>query len=220
MKKKNSKWKYAVGIMLFMIINLLLKLFVVDVFKVHGYSMYPTLNNGSYVFASKLASGVRMPRNVLEIPWLNNVCYYLFPNEWADSVFAHTPNTFKRLGKNTIERNDVVVFNMPYYLSSVGVKRCLGMPGDSIGLYSEKKGLLSVIPYEGMRLDSKLFSLSQQDTLKTKFLFIKDESNNELVATMNFYFLQGDNVESSIDSRMWGLLPEDHIIAKVLFTLF
>ena len=161
-----------------------------------------------------------MPRNVLEIPWLNNVCYYLFPNEWADSVFAHTPNTFKRLGKNTIERNDVVVFNMPYYLSSVGVKRCIGMPGDSIGLYSEKKGLLSVIPYEGMRLDSKLFSLSQQDTLKTKFLFIKDESNNELVATMNFYFLQGDNVESSIDSRMWGLLPEDHIIAKVLFTLF
>ena len=32
---------------------------------------------------------------------------------------------------------------------------------------------------------------------------------------LNYYFMSGDNVFSSFDSRYWGLLPEDHIIGKV-----
>jgi len=37
------------------------------------------------------------------------------------------------------------------------------------------------------------------------------------VFKMNYYFMSGDNVFNSYDSRYWGLLPEDHIIGKVSF---
>lgn len=33
----------------------------------------------------------------------------------------------------------------------------------------------------------------------------------------NYYFLSGDYVVDSYDSRYWGLLPEDHIIGKASF---
>ncbi len=34
------------------------------------------------------------------------------------------------------------------------------------------------------------------------------------VFKMNYYFMAGDHVLNSKDSRYWGLLPEDHIIGK------
>jgi len=37
----------------------------------------------------------------------------------------------------------------------------------------------------------------------------------EYVFKMNYYFMAGDYVLDSKDSRYWGLLPEDHIIGKV-----
>ena len=37
--------------------------------------------------------------------------------------------------------------------------------------------------------------------------------------TRNYYFMTGDYVFDSQDSRYWGLLPEDHIVGKVAFML-
>ena len=43
------------------------------------------------------------------------------------------------------------------------------------------------------------------------------EPLKEYVFKMNYYFMAGDYVMDSKDSRYWGLLPEDHIIGKVSF---
>jgi signal peptidase I len=37
---------------------------------------------------------------------------------------------------------------------------------------------------------------------------------NEYVFQQNYYFMTGDYVQDSRDSRYWGLLPEDHIVGK------
>lgn len=32
---------------------------------------------------------------------------------------------------------------------------------------------------------------------------------------MNYYWVIGDNLHGSQDSRYWGFVPEDHLIGKV-----
>lgn len=45
-------------------------------------------------------------------------------------------------------------------------------------------------------------------------IYLDDELMNTYLFKQNYYFMSGDLVGDSKDSRYWGLLPEDHIIGK------
>jgi signal peptidase I len=48
-------------------------------------------------------------------------------------------------------------------------------------------------------------------------IFIGGKEQNQYTFTQNYYFVQGDNIEGSIDSRHFGLIAEKCIFGKILF---
>ncbi|MDR2286253.1 MAG: signal peptidase I [Prevotellaceae bacterium] len=58
------------------------------------------------------------------------------------------------------------------------------------------------------------YETQQPVEVKDRKVFIADKSANEYVFQQNYYFVAGDHVRDSRDSRYWGLLPEDHIVGK------
>jgi signal peptidase I len=40
------------------------------------------------------------------------------------------------------------------------------------------------------------------------------------VVEQDYFFVMGDNRDSSVDSRVWGFVPEDHIVGKAILIYF
>jgi signal peptidase I len=49
-------------------------------------------------------------------------------------------------------------------------------------------------------------------------IFIDGHETNNYVVERNYYFMMGDNRDNSLDSRFWGFVPRENIIAKALIT--
>jgi len=52
-------------------------------------------------------------------------------------------------------------------------------------------------------------------TVDNQSVYINNKRTNEYTFKMNYYWVAGDNVSHSFDSRFWGFVPENHIIGKV-----
>ena len=57
-------------------------------------------------------------------------------------------------------------------------------------------------------------------TLADSTLLIDGKSVDTYTFRQGYYFMMGDNRHNSLDSRMWGFVPEDHIVGKPLFVWF
>jgi signal peptidase I len=46
-------------------------------------------------------------------------------------------------------------------------------------------------------------------------IYINDREETSYTFKMNYYWVIGDNLHGSQDSRYWGFVPDDHMIGKV-----
>lgn len=185
--------------------------------------MHPTFKNGTYVFVSKSIYGILLPNNVYEVPWVGTLLYYIIPNEKIDKTLKK-PKKNRRVGEYvSIKRNDIIAFNNPAYPRSSMIKRCVAIPGDSIGEYI--KGCTSplitpfqVVPAKGYQLSAKNLTERELLNLQLNKSFRYSSCDSLFIALEDFYFVLGDNRMYSHDSRIWGLIPKSCIKGKCLFS--
>ena len=101
-----------------------------------------------------------------------------------------------------IERGDIVVFWYPNDPSKSFIKRVIGLPGETISI---REGIVYV---DGMPLEERYIDPA---------FHVRRENMSPVYVRDHYYFVMGDNRDSSNDSRQWGLVPEKYIYGKAIF---
>ncbi len=206
-------WKEGRSIFTAVLVAILLRIFIVEPFKIPSGSMIPTLQIGDHLFVNKLAYGLWIP--FVQKKWI-----------WGQP-----------------QRGDVIVFVSPIDPSRDMVKRVIGLPGDSIvvkdnvvfvngkPLPQKKKGSYT---YQDKIEEGDWFTkqgvLFEERTKARRYLILKHPNDYSPLrfwdaATQaqnsqrpwgpkvkkGFLFVMGDNRDKSSDSRDWGLVPLENI---------
>lgn len=185
------------------VIALFLLTFVLQPFLIPSESMEHTLLVGDFLLVNK----------------------QIFAPPGSQNSLAHWLMPYR-----DVERGDVVVFHHPDppYL----VKRVVGVPGDRIRI---EGGRVSV---NGMFLDEPYVSYepaapnSFRDNFPARIYTDPNidptwwrqlqslTQSGELVVPAGEYFMLGDNRNHSKDSRFWGFVPREAIVARPLVIYF
>ncbi len=204
-----------------------LKSCVIDAYKIPTGSMTPTLVEGDFLAVNKFIYGGRTPEKFLYLP----LPQFRFP-PLGEIRRGHVV-VFEYPG----DMNEVIPVRHRYL-----VKRCIALPGDTV---SRKSGRIAVngtvmeyfgemqedletiiVPGKGMtvRVDGKNFFqwkvFIQREgstiTMRDGTAVIDGEETELYTVKRNYYYMVGDNIISSSDSREWGFVPEENIVGKAM----
>ncbi|HEY3706993.1 MAG TPA: signal peptidase I [Terracidiphilus sp.] len=145
---------------------------------------------------------------------------------------AGQPRSLERfiLPYRDVQRGDIVVFHHPS--PPLLIKRVVGLPGDRIRIENgrvEVNGLPLDEPYAAFEPGAlRTFGDNFPARVYTDPNINPDwwrelqtlTRNGELVVPDGMYFMLGDNRNHSEDSRFWGLVPRQAIIARPLVIYF
>lgn len=204
-KKEPQKSKfreYTDAIIFAIIAATILRIFVVQAFRIPTGSMEDTLLVGDFLLVNKFIYGVRTPD---KIPILN----------------IHIP--WVRLpGLKKPKRGDVVVFKYPENPDQDYIKRCVAVGGDTVEIRNKQlfvngkrfpnpphaKFSRYTIPPGQIQYDIKPPGAGNRDNY------------GPVIIPKNHYFMLGDNRDNSLDSRYWGFLPEENIVGEAMILYF
>ena len=111
-----------------------------------------------------------------------------------------------------IKNNDIIVFNSPLERRILLVKRISKIyhTGDTLIINSKNfDRLKKVVEYE----HKSIFS-------KNGKVFINGTADSTLRLQQSYYYVLGDNIQNSLDSRTFGYVPESSIVGKMSMILY
>lgn len=213
-----SRWYGILGVVACVITAVLVfRAFFFEPFRAPSSSMLPTIPAGTSLIVQK----------------------------WGYGNYGTFGKTFLRTTiSSPLSRGDLIVFEFPEDRSVVFVKRLVGLPGDRIA-YRGKRLFINgeAVP---LRPAGDYFDPESKRTIPQFVETLPDSEHAVLIGEQPFFlrpdskfpfaekcthtvdemacevppghfFTLGDHRDNSRDSRMWGFLPADHIVGKVVF---
>lgn len=108
------------------------------------------------------------------------------------------------------QRGDVIVLDLPQETSRALIKRIIGLPGDTVVLEGQSVKIINAEHPDGFILDEPYL-----DPVN-----IGGASHMRVTLGEDQFFVLGDNRRVSADSRLWGILPRNDIVGRVLLRLY
>ena len=177
----------AVGL----VIGFAVKWFVIETFIVPTSSMEPTILRG-------------------DIVWINKIKLTGFH---TNDIIA-----FERNGENFIKRIVGTSVDSVYkVLGRYQVVRFNGIPSEPLIYFK--------IPKKGDKITLNTLNIDFYQPLIEKYegiqaghvmdkIYINGIETSDYTFSQDYFFVQGDNINDSIDSRTWGLISEKQILGK------
>ncbi len=176
-------WDNIKQIAIAVVLALVIKTSVVEAYKIPSGSMEDTLLIGDFLLANKFIYGAELPLIGWHLPAIKDP-----------------------------EPGDVVIFLWPIDGKTKYIKRCVGIPGDTIEVRNK------VLTVNGVEFTNPQYSKNSDPTTFPRGLGGKDSRDNfgPYVVPPKSYFMMGDNRDNSSDSRFWRTVPRNFILGEAM----
>jgi signal peptidase I len=111
----------------------------------------------------------------------------------------------------------------PGYTFPNDAKRYGGWTVDDFGpIYIPAKGATTPLSLDNLSFYRRIISVYEGNKLEVRDgkIFINGQEATSYTFRQDYFWMMGDNRHNSEDSRIWGYVPEDHIVGKPLFIWF